>query len=434
VVAGAALLGVSYLLVSHREHNTNTAAAILCNGKLVGSTVGAESLSGVASGSGNVSGPAVGVAPNQPIGVTCKRVLQNGVVPAPAAGTKATVLPPPSNQAYVENLRTAVASSQAHTLQSVLIESGVALGLMAVVSLGLGWWISGRVLRPVHRITDTARRLSERNLENRIRLNGPNDELKELADTFDAMLGRLDRAFNSQRRFVANASHELRTPLATERVLIDEALANRGADVSELRAILEQLRVNSEETERLIDALLVLARSERGVDRRAPVDLAAVAGAVVGQVSAVEALTDGIEIRTDLHPAETVADRGLIERLVGNLVENAVRHNVPGGWVSVATSREIDHVLLVVANSGRLLDPDTVGTLVQPFRRGGPDRSGEAGGFGLGLSIVEAIVTAHGGALSLAARPEGGLETSVRLAPPTLPGWEPARMAAAVAG
>jgi len=271
------------------------------------------------------------------------------------------VLPPGVVQRE-QQLKQAVADSQHHTLRSLLIESLVALGLLAVASLGLGWWIAGRVLRPVHRITNAARRLSEQTLHERIDLDGPNDELKELADTFDAMLGRLDRAFTSQRRFVANASHELRTPLATERVLIDEALANRGASCEELRAILEQLRVNSEETEGIIGALLLLARSERGIERWSPVDLGAVAGSVVARVAA-EAVTYGVELQSELLAAPVAGDPSLLERLAGNLVENGVRHNVSGGWVRVTTATEAGWGVLRVSNSGRVLDPEGVAGL-----------------------------------------------------------------------
>jgi len=316
-------------------------------------------------------------------------------------------------QQQIEQLQAAVNDSQSHTLHTLLIESFLALGALTVVSLGFGWWIAGRILRPVHRITDTARRLSEETLHDRINLSGPRDELKELADTFDAMLARLDRSFSSQRRFVANASHELRTPLATERVLIDEALANRGASTEDLRAILEQLRLNSEDTERLIDALLVLARSERGIELRAPVDLAAVAEGVVAR-SQAEAVTVGVELRVDAARAPALGDQGLLERLAGNLVENGLRHNVPGGWVTVSTASQGAWATLEVANSGRLLDPEAVASLVEPFRREGPDRTATAG-FGLGLSIVDAIVGAHGGTLRLVARPDGGLLVAARL-------------------
>jgi signal transduction histidine kinase len=285
---------------------------------------------------------------------------------------------------------------------------------MAIVSLGLSWWIAGRVLQPVHRITDAARSLSERTLHARINMQGPNDELKQLADTFDAMLARLDGAFHSQRRFVANASHELRTPLATERILIDEALANRSASPDDLRAILEQLRTNSEDTERLIDALLILARSERGIEQWAPVDLAAAATSVVEQTLA-EAAIGGVTVQSDLHPASVSGDPGLVERLVGNLVENAVRHNVTGGTVSVTTRRDGDLALLEVTNTGPIMDPAALPGLIEPFRRAQPDRSSDNTGLGLGLSIVDAIVSAHRGQMLLTAQADGGLDVRVQL-------------------
>jgi signal transduction histidine kinase len=245
-------------------------------------------------------------------------------------------------------------------------------------------------------------------------LKGPNDELKQLADTFDAMLGRLDRAFHSQSRFVANASHELRTPLATERVLIDEALANPSARPDELRTILEQLRSNSEDTERLIDALLVLARSERGIERWQPVELADTVSSVVEQ-SSLEATAAGVTVAADLKSVRVNGDPGLLERLAGNLVENAIRHNVGGGTVSVATRPDRQAGVLEVDNTGPAIDPGVVAGLVEPFRRGGPDRSSVGGGVGLGLSIVQAIVIAHHGTMALTARPEGGLHVRVEL-------------------
>jgi signal transduction histidine kinase len=320
-------------------------------------------------------------------------------------------------------LKQLAVKAQDHTLHTLQIESGIALGLMALVSLGLGWLVAGRVLRPVHRITDTARQLSQETLHERIGLEGPDDELKELADTFDAMLARLDRAFTSQRRFVANASHELRTPLATERVLIDEALANRRASANELRTILEELRANSEDSERLIDSLLVLARSERGVERWLPVDLAALAGQVVERARA-EAVTRGVELRTDLQPATTSGDPALLERLVGNLVENGIRHNLPtGGWLEVRTGMKEGHAVVDVSNTGRILDPEVLPRLLEPFRREGADRTATgtaAGGFGLGLSIVQAVVAAHNGQLETTARDDGGLQVMARFsaAPP----------------
>jgi signal transduction histidine kinase len=245
-------------------------------------------------------------------------------------------------------------------------------------------------------------------------LKGPNDELKQLADTFDAMLGRLDRAFHSQSRFVANASHELRTPLATERVLIDEALANPSARPDELRSILEQLRSNSEDTERLIDALLLLARSERGIERWQPVELADTVSSVVEQ-SSLEATAAGVTVAADLEPVRVNGDPGLLERLAGNLVENAIRHNVRGGTVSVMTRPDRRAGVLEVDNTGPAIDPGVVAGLVEPFRRAGPDRSSDGGGVGLGLSIVQAIVIAHQGTMDLTARAEGGLHMRVEL-------------------
>jgi signal transduction histidine kinase len=412
VLAGAALLSLNYVLVSNREHGKNTAIGIVCKGKTPGlglfNTQG--SAAGVASGSAPV--------PNQlTVPPGCAKVS----TAPPPANALPTYRPAQGDVAKVGALRELATQAQDHTLHTLQIESGVALGLMAVVSLGLGWLVAGRALRPVHRITDTARRLSQETLHERIRLEGPDDELKELADTFDAMLARLDRAFTSQRRFVANASHELRTPLATERILIDEALANRRASTAELRAILEDLRANGEDSERLIDSLLLLARSERGVERWLPVDLAVLAGQVVERAGA-EAVTKGVEIRTVLRPANTLGDPALLERLIGNLVENGLRHNLPnGGWLEVGTHMRQGRALLDISNSGRVLDPDILPRLLEPFRREGADRTGTTGGgFGLGLSIVQAVVDAHDGQLETSAPLEGGLHVTVRLtaAPP----------------
>jgi signal transduction histidine kinase len=318
-------------------------------------------------------------------------------------------------RARFADLTALAAKAQDHTLHTLEVESALALGLMAVASLGLGWVIAGRVLRPVHQITRTARRLSEETLHERIALDGPDDELKELADTFDAMLARLDRAFASQRRFVANASHELRTPLATERVLIDEALANHRADTSELRAILEDLRANNTQTEGLIDALLVLARSGQGVQTWSTTDLAELAGRVVEQ-SRAEAVTVGVDITAELAPAPAAGDPALLARLIGNLVENGIRHNLAhGGWLRVSTDTTESGARLEVTNSGRVLAPEHLPGLLEPFRRDGADRTSTGDGFGLGLSIVQSVVDAHGGHLQLTARPAGGLDVVVLL-------------------
>jgi signal transduction histidine kinase len=338
VVTGAALLGVIYVLIQHRERGPGTAAQIICQRRVTGQVN--------AKVSGVIAGPPPGVVVLNP--ADCPNVVgtfyyssasgsASGGAVAPAAnGGQGQVTGPAA--AEVRQLTATVVASQAHILESFKIGSAIALGLITVVSFGLSWWMAGRVLRPVHRITDAARRLSEQTLHRRINLQGPDDELKELADTFDAMLARLEGAFTSQRRFVANASHELRTPLATERVLIDEALANRSAQPEDFRSILEQLRVNSEETERLVDALLVLARSERGIDRWSDIDLAATAESALA-LAAPEAALKEVEIRSNLIPVVVKGDPGLLDRLVGNVVENGIRHNFAGGWVEVATRR-----------------------------------------------------------------------------------------------
>ena len=423
VITGAALLGVSYILVQQREKGPATAVQIICT------TKGPNALP---------VGPVFGVSNNQPgpvkvsqascpnavgyvyrsfssgVGGGASGAVSGGSVAgsAPAPDGNVQVHLPGPTAAEIGRLTATVKASQAQTLHTFKVDSSLALGLLTVLAFGLSWWMAGRALRPVHRITDAARSLSERTLHARINLRGPNDELKQLADTFDSMLGRLDQAFNSQRRFVANASHELRTPLATERVLIDEALANRSASPAELRSILEQLRANSEDTERLLDALLVLARSERGVDKWTTLDLSATTTAAVERAR-VEGGPAGVTVETDLQCAPVSGDPALIERLVGNLVENAVRHNVPGGLVSVRTRDEGELALLEVVNTGPVLDPVAVAGLVEPFRRAGPDRSSDDGGFGLGLSVVDAIVAAHHGTMTLVAREGGGLDCSV---------------------
>jgi signal transduction histidine kinase len=417
VVTGAALLGVSYLVVQHREKGPTTAVEVIC-----GKNPSGQNVTRI-SGTGPPTGP--GVLPLNP--AQCPDLVGSVYYRSASAGpggsasgsiAKALLHAPvsPATQAEVGRLTAAVSASQSHFLDSFRIVAAIALGIMTIVSFGLSWWMAGRALAPVHRITDAARTLSERTLHARINLQGPRDELKQLADTFDAMLARLERAFTSQRRFVANASHELRTPLATERVLIDEALANRSVSPDDLRTILEQLRANSEDTERVIDALLMLARSERGIERWSPVDLTSVVDSVVDQ-SAAEAAAAGVTVSSSLEPVMVSGDPSLLECLAGNLVENAIRHNQTGGTatVSVSSSDQSRHAVFEVENTGPVLDPDSVDGLVEPFRRSGPDRASDDGGLGLGLSIVNAVVTAHHGTMTLTARPEGGLRVRVQL-------------------
>jgi signal transduction histidine kinase len=288
------------------------------------------------------------------------------------------------------------------------------LGLMALGSLGLGWLVAGRVLRPLQRITATAKRLGEHTLHQRIALQGPDDELKELADTFDGMLARLDAAFDSQRRFAANASHELRTPLAISRTEVDVALADPHTTPAELRAMAERVRDATGRSERLIEGLLTLARSEQQLRVREPVDLAELAAGALEHARRADGAA-GLHVVTRLGPAPVDGDPALLDRMVANLVENAVGHNRPGGWLEVATGTVEGRALVQVANGGPAIPADQVGTLFEPFRRLDGRVASPTRGAGLGLSIVRSVAGAHGGHAHARALPDGGLEVTVRL-------------------
>jgi signal transduction histidine kinase len=303
-----------------------------------------------------------------------------------------------------------------------LLHTGaLAFAVVVLVAVAAGFVLAGQALQPVSKLTATARRLSTETLDQRIALDGPNDELKELADTFDDMLGRLDAAFDSQRRFVANASHELRTPLAVIRTEVDVTLGDPNAGVADLRTMGEVVREASVRADRLVDALLVLARSEAqarvGLELHEPVDLAALAGSAVERVDG-EARRRCVEVTAKTEPAPASGDPELLDRLAGNLVENAVQHNVDGGWVTVRTGTGthggLQVACLAVANTGPVVPADAVDELFEPFRRGGTARTASRGA-GLGLSIVRAVAAAHGGEVSAVPRPEGGLEVTVRL-------------------
>ncbi len=320
-------------------------------------------------------------------------------------------------QQVQQTVQNAMDKQREETLQSLVQQSALALGLVAVGALGAGWLVAGRALRPLHVITGTARRVADRSLHQRIDLDGPQDELKELADTFDDMLERLDRAFAGQSRFVANASHELRTPLAVNRTLLEVAMTDPAAS-DDLRQVGSSLLTVNERSERLIDGLLLLARSENVVADRKPVDLADAARHAAGQL-AQEAEDASVTVRPQLTPAVALGDPVLLERLVMNLVENAIRHNIRGGWVEVSTSRApgTGHPQLVVANTGEPIPPYDVEELFEPFRRRRGERTADSRGSGLGLSIVRSIVAAHGGLVQAEPRPGGGLLVRVSLPP-----------------
>jgi signal transduction histidine kinase len=297
------------------------------------------------------------------------------------------------------------------TMNQLLIESGIALGIMAVASVGLGWLMAGRVLRPLRTITTAARRISARSLHQRIAMTGPDDELKELGDTFDQLLGRLDASFRAQRQFVANASHELRTPLARQRTLLEVALRDREATNASLRAACERALAAGEQQERLIAGLLTLARGERGLDRFEPFDLAAIAA---GLLAARQDDADAAQLTLTarIEPAEGAGDPGLAERLVANLVDNAIRYNTAGGQVEIGTGTRAGRPYLAVTNTGPVIPPDQLGRLFRPFQRMDPARRAP-GGLGLGLAIVSAIAAAHGADLRAVTRTEGGLAVEV---------------------
>jgi signal transduction histidine kinase len=273
--------------------------------------------------------------------------------------------------------------------------------------------VSGRVLRPLRAITDAARYASQENLDQRLALIGPPDELRELADTFDAMLARLDAAFASQRRFVANASHELRTPLTEMRALIDVTLAKPASSAGQPGRVLAGVRAAVDKSEELIEALLTLARSDRGLDHTEVVDLpTAVEDAI--ELSAPVAAARQVRIDTALQDTRVTGDRVLLERLVSNLIDNAVRHNVPGGWVLASTRHHAGRIELTVANGGEPVPADQVTGLFEPFRRLS-GRPGSPLGTGLGLSIVASVARAHGGEAAAHARADGGLEVQISL-------------------
>lgn len=315
-------------------------------------------------------------------------------------------------------------------LEALLTQGGLALGLVVVVAIVVAWLLAGRMLQPVHRITDTARRIAatpavDRGLRERIALAGPDDELKELADTFDGMLAALDHSFDGQRRFIANASHELRTPLTVNRALLEVAL-HRGSGSAEVRQLAETLLEVNARHERLIEGLLLLARSEQ-IGEGSYVDLADVVDHVCAQLPA-----GSVTVRTDTDEAGTTGNPILLERLVQNLVDNAVRHNVgSGGWVRVATRTAPDGgAVLEVANTGAVVPRYELPSLFEPFRRLADERQA-TGGVGLGLSIVRAIATAHGGSVQADSRDGGGLVVTVHL--PGAGAWDPLAPAGPVA-
>ncbi|WP_055494432.1 HAMP domain-containing sensor histidine kinase [Streptomyces sp. TP-A0356] len=301
-----------------------------------------------------------------------------------------------------------------HALDNLLSRSLLALLGLAVIAFAFGYAMAGRVLSPLGRITRTARAVAGSDLSRRIELDGPDDELKELADTFDDMLERLQRAFTAQQRFVGNASHELRTPLAINRTLLEVHLSDPGAPV-ELQQLGRTLLATNERSEQLVEGLLLLARSDNQIVERKPVDLAEVASQAIDQVHA-EAEAKGVRIRGERSAAVVQGNGVLLERIALNLVQNAVRYNVPeGGWVEVTTEIQHGQAVLVVSNTGPVVPAYEIDNLFEPFTRLRTERTGSDKGVGLGLSIARSVARAHGGHITAQPREGGGLVMRVTL-------------------
>ncbi|MBB5937603.1 sensor histidine kinase [Streptomyces zagrosensis] len=296
-------------------------------------------------------------------------------------------------------------------LDGLLRRSLLTLLGLTVVAFAFGYAMAGRVLSPLGRITRTARQVAGSDLSRRIELGGPDDELKELSDTFDEMLERLDRAFTAQQRFVANASHELRTPLAINRTLLEVQLSDPDAS-PDLTQLGKTLLATNERSEQLVEGLLLLARSDNEIVDRKPVDLAEVAGQAVDQVR-TEAQAKGVELRGAREPAVVQGNGVLLERVALNLAQNAVRYNTPDGWVEVSTELQRGEAVLVVSNTGPVIPAYEVDNIFEPFRRLRTERTGSDKGVGLGLSIVRSVVRAHGGRIAARPREGGGMVIQV---------------------
>ena len=354
------------------------------------------------------TGLTVNVAPNGEVSVTFGSPFGGGdanTFVAPFGGS-------PANLPAV--IRAVVEAQHAAEQQYFLVLSVLAVAILSLASVLIGWFVVGRVLRPLRAMTHAAREISSSNLGLRIAPYGPDDELRDLGETFDDLLGRLERSFEAQRQFVANASHELRTPLSRQRALVQYALSDAEPTLDAWRATFDRVLVAEQQQERLLEALFTLARGERGLEHRVPVDLADVADGALRSQS-VDVGGRGLRVKVHLAHAVVQGDPQLLERLAANLVENAARYNVPNGELEVTTETRPGEAILRVANTGPPIHPLDVDRLFEPFRRLRPDRTTREEGSGLGLSIVRAIATAHDGSVRAVAREGGGLDVEVSL-------------------
>jgi signal transduction histidine kinase len=297
-------------------------------------------------------------------------------------------------------------------LPEVLAYSAIALAVLAVLSVALGWLVAERALRPLRIITSAARAVSASSLDERLNVACAYEEFRELGDTLNGLFARLEAAFESQRHFVANASHELRTPLAAERTVLQVALADPAASAESLRAACQQVLQLGEQQERLVNALLTLATGQSGLRHREPFDLAEVTSRVMAGRQP-DADRRGVRVSASLGPAVVTGDPALAESLIANLVDNAVRHNVPGGHIQIATGTHSRRPRFSVCNSGPVVPLGEVGRLLEPFQQLDGERTRHHGGHGLGMAIVAAVASAHAADLAVRARPEGGLDVTV---------------------
>jgi signal transduction histidine kinase len=348
-------------------------------------------------------------------GLSCVAVAAVAVIFKPNFLVRTSCAPAPGTPSHPDSCGQYAGLSFAGTVAHDAKQNVAGLAMVAIVAvlaLGVGWLIAGRVLRPLRTITAAARDISARNLHQRLAVDGPDDEFRQLGETLDGLFGRLETSFQAQRHFVANASHELRTPLAAEKTVLQVALADPDATTATLRSACQKALQWNGQQERLVGSLLTLASSERGVELWEPFDLADIAAKVVLD-RAHDAGRRDIRVHTDLSAAPATGDPALAESLIANLISNAIRHNVDGGRVEISTAIADGRAVVTVSNTGPLVPADEVDRLFQPFQRLGTQRLRQASGHGLGLAIVRSVASVHSAELIASARPEGGLDISV---------------------
>ena len=360
------------------------------------------------------------------LAITNALVRHSAALPRPPRGTSIAIQKylsgsnPPSSSpraghGTTQFGQTGVAAAHAALFHQLLVQSGIALTVMAVAAILLGWFVAGKVLKPLHTITTAVRQITATNLHQRLALDGPDDELKALGETFDDLLARLETSFDAQRRFVANASHELRTPLTMMRTALDVATGKPTPPPSEVHALAVKIRHGLDKADQLLESFLALARADHtSVAQNETVCLGqAAADALAGHSQTISGME--LSVERALQAAPVQGSKVLLAHMVSNIIDNAVRHNEPNGWIRVVTGNGATSARLIVETGGRVLDQQQVRDLAQPFRRIGAERTGSDNGVGLGLSIVAAVATAHHGTLDLQARDGGGLRVTVTL-------------------